>query len=73
LPDASTKKSAASPFSLIFQSMTPGPGVCLGVAPGACVNLIFVPFEKGPKTAALPVSSMKISGDGSRLSETLSR
>ena len=26
LPDASSKKSAASPFSLIFQSMTPAPG-----------------------------------------------
>jgi hypothetical protein len=26
LPDASSKKTAAAPFSLIFQSMTPAPG-----------------------------------------------
>jgi hypothetical protein len=49
LPDASSKKSAASPFSLIFQSMTPAPGFWLGAAPRACVNLILVPSGRGPR------------------------
>ena len=44
LPDASVTVTIASPFSVIFQSITPGPGVTFGVAPGACTSLIFVPL-----------------------------
>jgi hypothetical protein len=33
--------------------------VMLGVAPGACVYLIFVPLVNGPKTWPLPVSLTK--------------
>src|SRR4051812_4511155 len=73
LPDESVAVTDASPSSVIFQSITPGPGFVPGVAPGACASLIFVPSWYGPATKLLPVSCTRICGFGSTASFALSR
>ena len=73
LPDESVTVTTASPLSVIFQSITPGPGFTFGVPPGACTSLIFVPLAYGPATKLLAVSLTVICGFGSTASVPLSR
>ena len=63
--------TTASPLRVMCQSMTPGPGLWLGVAPGAWVSLILVPLGNGPNVAVLPVSAMVTVGFGSTASEAV--
>src|SRR4030095_701267 len=72
LPDISTAIKSASPLSVIFQSITPAPGLTFGWRPGACTSLIFVPLAYGPATKLLPESWMKICGFGSTRSVAVS-
>jgi hypothetical protein len=70
LPELSVAVTTASPFSVMCQSISPGPGLAFGVEPGAWVSLIFVPLRYGPATKLLPVSETLIRGFGSTRSVT---